>query len=49
MFEMAAGCELTNLRPGEAEYKTVDEKVRPVLEYIFEDEFPHDIHQVGAR
>ena len=49
MFEMAAGHELTHLQPGEAEYKTIDEKVKPVLEYIFEKGFPHDIHQVSAR
>ena len=44
---MAAGYELTRLRPGEAEYKTVDKKVRPILEYIFEDGFPHDISEVS--
>ena len=48
MFEMAAGYELSHLRPGETEYRTVDEKVRPVLEYIFDDGFPHTVDQVSV-
>ena len=48
MFEMAVGYELAQLRPREDEYKKVDEKVRSVLKYIFEEGFPHDINQVSA-
>ena len=46
MFEMAAGYELTHLRPGPSDYKAVDKKVRPVLEFIFEEGFPHSISEV---
>ena len=49
MFEMAAGYELTRLRPGEADYKAVDKKLRPVLEYIFEEGFPHSINEVTLK
>ena len=47
VFEMAAGYELTHLRPGPAEYNTVAKKVKPILEYIFEEGFPHDIDAVS--
>ena len=46
---MAAGYELTRVRPGEAEYKTVDKNVRPILKYIFEEGFPHSISEVTAK
>ena len=49
VFEMAAGYELTRVRPGEAEYKTVDKNVRPILKYIFEEGFPHSISEVTAK
>ena len=45
---MAAGYELTQTRPLDADYKKVDEHVREVLKYIFDHEegFPHDITKV---
>ena len=43
---MAAGYELTQLRPGAGEYKTVPKAVRPILQFIFEDGFPHSISKV---
>ena len=46
VFEMAAGYELTHLRPSQADYKAVDKKVKPILEYIFEEGFPHSISEV---
>ena len=49
MFEMAAGYELTHLRPTQADYMAVDKKVRPVLEFIFEQGFPHNISEVTVR
>ena len=48
VFEMAAGYELTHLRPREDEYMNVDKKVTTVLKYIFEEGFPHDIDQVSC-
>ena len=48
MFEMAAGYELTHLRPSQADYKAVDKKIRPVLEFIFEQGFPHSISEVAS-
>ena len=48
MFEMAAGYELTRLRPSQADYKAVDKKIRPVLEFIFEQGFPHSISEVAS-
>ena len=46
IFEMAAGYELTQLRPGMGEIRTVHKAMRPVLEFIFEEGFPHDISKV---
>ena len=46
IFEMAAGYELTQLRPGMGEIKTVSKAVRPVLEFIFQEGFPHNISNV---
>ena len=43
---MAAGYELTQLRPGTGEYKTVPKAVRPILQFIFEEGFPHSISKV---
>ena len=43
---MAAGYELTQLRPGMGEIRTVHKAVRPVLEFIFEEGFPHNISKV---
>ena len=48
MFEMAAGYELTQTCPGQADYMAVDARVKPVLEYIFEEGFTHDITEVKA-
>ena len=45
---MATGYELTQVRPGESEYKTVDKKVRPILQYILEEGFPHNISEVSG-
>ena len=47
MFEMAAGYELTQLRPGMGEIRAVHKAVRPVLEFIFEEGFPHNISKVA--
>ena len=44
---MSGGYELTEVRPGVDDYKAVPSAVRPVLEYIFTDGFPHSIHDVG--
>ena len=46
IFEMAAGYELTQLRPGMGEIKTINKAVRPVLEFIFKEGFPHSISNV---
>ena len=46
---MAAGYELTQTCPGQADYMAVDMRVKPVLEYIFEEGFPHDITEVKAN
>ena len=46
---MAAGYELTQVRPGQADYMAVDTQVKPVLEYIFEEGFPHDITEVKLK
>ena len=44
---MSCGYELTQLRPGEEENKSVkDPDVRAVLQYIFKEGFPHTIGQV---
>ena len=43
---MAAGYELTQIRPGAGEYKTVPKAIRPILQFIFEDGFPHSISKV---
>ena len=43
---MAAGYELTQARPGQADYMAVDLRVKQVLEYIFEEGFPHNITEV---
>ena len=43
---MAAGYKLTQLRPGAGEYKTVPKAVRPILQFIFEEGFPHSISKV---
>ena len=48
VFEMAAGYELTHLRPSQADYKAVDRKIRPILELIFEQGFPHSISEVAT-
>ena len=47
VFEMAAGYELTHLRPTQADYMAINKKVRPVLEFIFEEGFPHSISEVN--
>ena len=49
VFEMAAGYELTQLRPGIGEIKTVPKAVRPVVEFIFEEGFPHSISEVTLK
>ena len=46
MFEMAAGYELTQTQPLDADFQNVDESVKKVLKYIFEEGFPHDITEV---
>ena len=46
MYEMSAGYELTCLRPAMTQYKTINRKLKPILEYIFEEGFPHNIHEV---
>ena len=46
---MAAGYELTELRPGAGEYKEVPSAVRPILDYIFTDGFPHSIEDVRTK
>ena len=43
---MAAGYELTEVRPGDEDYKAAPSAVRPILEYIFAEGFPHSIEQV---
>lgn len=43
---MAAGYELTQTRPLDEDYQNVDERVREVLKYIFEEGFPHNITEV---
>lgn len=51
MFEMACGYELSQLVPGEVEYKAVqDRAVRDILELIFEREggvFSSSLEQVN--
>ena len=47
VFEMAAGYQLTQLRPSEKEYEKMDKKVKLILKYIFEEGFPHDIDDVS--
>ena len=49
IFEMAAGYELTQTCPGQADYMAVDTRVKPVLEYIFKEGFSHDIVEVKAN
>ena len=50
IFEMAVGYELTQKQPSEEDYMhAVDMDVRSVLEYIFEEGFPHDITEVDAK
>ena len=46
IFEMAAGYELTQLRPGAGEYQTVSKAVRPILKFIFEEGLPHNTSNV---
>ena len=46
---MAAGYELTQVRPGQADYMAVDTRVKPVLEYIFAEGFPNDITEVKHK
>ena len=43
---MAAGYELTEVRPGVDDYKAVPSAVRPILEFIFAEGFPHSIQDV---
>ena len=45
---MSAGYELTQLRPGDGEYGTIPSNVKPILEFIFAEGFPHSIQEVGA-
>jgi hypothetical protein len=45
---MAAGYELTHLRPSQSDYKAIDKKIRSVLEFIFEQGFPHSITEVAS-
>ena len=45
---MSCGYELTQLRPGEEEYKSIkDQDIREILQYIFKDGFPNTIEQVS--
>lgn len=46
IFEMSAGYELTQLKPGAGDYRAAHKTVRPILEYIFEEGFPHNITDV---
>ena len=46
VFEMAAGYELTQLRPGPSDYNAVNKKVRAALEFIFKEGFPHTVDEV---
>ena len=44
---MSCGYELTQLKPGEEEYKSVkDPDVKEILQFIFKDGFPNTIEQV---
>ena len=43
---MATGYELTGLRPEAQDYKIVPKAVRPILHFIFEEGFPHNISEV---
>ena len=44
---MSCGYELTQLRPGEEEYKSVkDSDVKEILQFVFKDGFPNTIEQV---
>ena len=47
IFEMSAGFELQQLKPGMGDYKTVHKAVKPVLEFIFDEEFSHSISEVN--
>ena len=48
MFEMSCGYELTQLRPGTAQYGIVsDSNVKEILEFIFTDGFTNTIEQVS--
>ena len=47
VFEMSCGYELTQLRPGRAEYDTVtDSAVKKILDFIFTDDFANSIEEV---
>ena len=46
IFEMCAGYELTEVRPGPEAYRAVPSAVRPIMEFIFADGFPHSIREV---
>ena len=47
IFEMSCGYELTQLRPGEDDYKNVkDLDVKGILQYIFKEDFSNTIEQV---
>jgi hypothetical protein len=43
---MSAGYELTAVRPGAEDYRAVPSGVRPIMEFIFADGFPHSIKDV---
>ena len=48
MFEMSCGYELTQLRPGAAQYVTVgDSEVKQILDFIFTDGFTNTIERVS--
>ena len=48
IFEMSCGYELTQLRPGRAEYDTVgDHHVKAILDFIFTNDFTNNIEAVS--
>ena len=50
IFEMSCGFELTQLRPGEEEYKSVkDPDVKEILQFILKEGFPNTIEQVRRK
>ena len=47
IFEMSAGYELKQLAPTRDEYKTVPKAIKPILEFIFNEELSHSISEVS--